>query len=439
MATVIMDPRASSDGTGSLASPWNTWSGKTFVAGNEYLQIAGTRYFGQLRCNQAGTAAARIRFGVYGDGMAVIDGSNGTARAVQIGANAHFVTLDGYEITGSNDPANPNFGVYWGFSATPANNGEILNCKIHDIAGNNASFDCDLIQAYGDDLLVSGCDLYNAPDDALWVQGARTRVRHNHIWNVGTDGSTSGDCIQFNGANNGYEIVGNRLDHSSTSEKQCFVITSAGSGAGGLFMGNELVMPYADSTTSAIYSDQPGDRIIGNRITGGHYGIQLVASGQVVNGNIIRNAARGCVVTSSGALACIVNNVFDQNTLYGVYLDTTGIVHNNIFLRNGVGLARKNTATCSHNAYWQNTSGSNFIGTEGSAEDNTVTADPLLDASYRLAETSPCRGAGLYVPGARHFGGPVMNPAYPDIGACRYFASRSVASRATFCRVTTPA
>jgi hypothetical protein len=54
----------------------------------------------------------------------------------------------------------------------------------------------------------------------------------------------------------------------------------------------------------------------------------------------------------------------------------------------------------------------------------TVSADPLLDSSYRPLPGSPCIGAGVYIPGAKHHGGHSMSVVSPDIGAMRYFAER---------------
>lgn len=54
----------------------------------------------------------------------------------------------------------------------------------------------------------------------------------------------------------------------------------------------------------------------------------------------------------------------------------------------------------------------------------SLTSDPLLDSSYRPTALSPCRGAGVYIPGAKHFGGVPINAGAPDIGAHRWFDNR---------------
>lgn len=58
---------------------------------------------------------------------------------------------------------------------------------------------------------------------------------------------------------------------------------------------------------------------------------------------------------------------------------------------------------------------------------NSITSDPLLDASYRPRAGSPVIGAGIYIPGAKHMGGMPMNASSPDIGAYRYHPERRLA------------
>ncbi len=72
-----------------------------------------------------------------------------------------------------------------------------------------------------------------------------------------------------------------------------------------------------------------------------------------------------------------------------------------------------------------------YGGTPPSLGSGDFTSDPLLDANYRPTALSPCRGAGIYIPGAKHFGGVPMNAGAPDIGAHRYFAAREIAADRT--------
>lgn len=73
------------------------------------------------------------------------------------------------------------------------------------------------------------------------------------------------------------------------------------------------------------------------------------------------------------------------------------------------------------NCYYDNATDWVTAGGGGAIEGDAVLSDPLLDASYRPTATSPVIGAGVYIPGAKHFGGVPMNAGAPDIGAHRYF------------------
>jgi hypothetical protein len=60
---------------------------------------------------------------------------------------------------------------------------------------------------------------------------------------------------------------------------------------------------------------------------------------------------------------------------------------------------------------------------------DTVDADPLLDSSLNPPAGTPCEGTGVFIRGARHFGGHSMSVTAPDIGARRYFEQREFANR----------
>lgn len=60
-----------------------------------------------------------------------------------------------------------------------------------------------------------------------------------------------------------------------------------------------------------------------------------------------------------------------------------------------------------------------FEAAHNQATNNVAADDPLLDSSYRPTVNSPCVGAGIYIPGAKHFGGKAMDGGSPDIGAFR--------------------
>ena len=68
-STFYIDPSAANNGTGTQASPYNTWARLTLQPGNTYLQKAGTNYNAQLWIgNVNGTAALPLVIDKYGSG-----------------------------------------------------------------------------------------------------------------------------------------------------------------------------------------------------------------------------------------------------------------------------------------------------------------------------------------------------------------------------------
>lgn len=153
------------------------------------------------------------------------------------------------------------------------------------------------------------------------------------------------------------------------------------------------------------------------------------------------NAAIGCVAYGNdgpgfGCTGTATDNRFYNNTSVGnarsasvaaefaINGSSTGaLMRNNIAHGNGVSVyglyvaaGASSGAAASHNCLYGVTTPAS-----GVTPTNTVSADPLLDAGYRLAALSPCRGVGTYIPGARHFGGKKLR-SLPDIGAYRYAA-----------------
>jgi parallel beta-helix repeat protein len=94
-SVVYVNPAAKANGSGSVSSPLNTWSGVSFKAGTTYLQMAGTTAKGNLMVTTAATSASPITIGAYGSGAApVIAGS-------VIFAGASHASMSGFAVTAS--------------------------------------------------------------------------------------------------------------------------------------------------------------------------------------------------------------------------------------------------------------------------------------------------------------------------------------------------
>jgi hypothetical protein len=92
----------------------------------------------------------------------------------------------------------------------------------------------------------------------------------------------------------------------------------------------------------------------------------------------------------------------------------------------GILVDAGSTATLSHCASSGTLASGGGITNQGS---NVEGVDLKLSADYRPGSDSPCKGAGVYIPGAKHFGGHSMSAVSPDIGARRYFAPRGTVTR----------
>ena len=121
MTTFYVDPNAAVNGSGSLASPYNTWAGVTLTANNTYLQRRGTTYIGaSVRpASQTSNAATPLTIGAYYNA----DGSDDTTKTRPIinhnggtnGVGAVFVDTCAYvvvqDIAGTNSHGSLGGGV----------------------------------------------------------------------------------------------------------------------------------------------------------------------------------------------------------------------------------------------------------------------------------------------------------------------------------------
>lgn len=159
----------------------------------------------------------------------------------------------------------------------------------------------------------------------------------------------------------------------------------------------------------------------------------LDATNCSVFGNVVDGALCGVLLgtAGSGQSCTIANNTMVNIEDYAVYIGASAdlancVLKNNIFVGDGYSVYDL-TATS-----WSNEDYNFFYGFASGTNNHTLganssTDDPLLDSSYRLLPGSPCIGAGVYIRGARHFGGKrLSSPA--DIGAHKYFGDRSTTS-----------
>jgi len=452
MANVYINPQAASNGVGSVLDPMNVWpDAATFVAGNKYLQIEGSTWFGHngnalynILVSASGAAGVPITLGTYEaqTGNHITDGSrrariDGTGRSMAVRVTQRsWVDVIGLDLWCTGTDTQVARAAYFGNSASqPASNCRLINCRIVGIP-DSGNGDDNAIQVFGNNCVVRGCIIDDIADDGIWLQGNDNIIEHNSISRVGQSSATTGDGIQvFGDATLGVSrniIRHNDIEHSDREEKQCIIVQGlSATSQGALVYGNRLIHFRGGSASIiALYIELQDVIAFGNLVEGGYYGI---LTGKTVNGDGDRAKIFGNVVIGSkygidqGSTCVggkIIGNTIVDTTVYGIYADndTTIDVRNNIICGGAAGIGLEAGATEDYNCIY-GISGNAITSLGGGARTlgaNSITSDPLLTSDYRLSELSPCRGAGIFIPGAKHMGGQSMNPGTPDIGAYRY-------------------
>jgi hypothetical protein len=442
MATYIVNPTAASNGTGSLVDPKNTYTGITTSPGDTILQVAGTTWNGRYTVSTGGSSeSTRVTLGVCEPqtGVQILDGSRraainaaGQDRGIAVAAGQHYVTIWGLEVYGP-DTGNRRCISFGSSSSNVCNFVTIKHCDLHDpVATSN---DSNAIWGAGSDTVIENNIIHDIATDAVWLQGFRARVDSNWIWNVGTDGRQAGDCVQIFGDSTlgsaGAIVRNNYLDHSNGSFKQCIIVQTSGSDVGAVIAGNVCLMAdYDGNDNNNIFVDIGNARVVGNVIRGGRYGVFVDANNARIMGNVVYRPDYGIVQGSALTGARVYLNTVLECGVYGLYADedTSFNAQNNIIANCAIGIGHENGATEDYNCFFGN--GTNKVSLGGGAVSlgaNDITSDPLLTSDYRLTESSPCRGEGVYIPEARHFGGTRLSVVAPDIGAYRYEPLRSLA------------
>src|ERR671933_2913248 len=129
-----VDCSASSNGTGSSGSPWNSLAGpngKTFAAGDRLLLKRGTTCSGRLTPGGSGSSTAVTTIDAYGTGARpVVDGGTGNDAAIKL-FNQQYWDIQNVETKGGNP---------WGIYVSGNVSGylqhiHITNVYVHDVNG----------------------------------------------------------------------------------------------------------------------------------------------------------------------------------------------------------------------------------------------------------------------------------------------------------------
>jgi hypothetical protein len=439
MAIWYIDPRISA-GDESDSFDGGKGSGKlrdaiadlTWVAGDQYYIARGSTV-GRIAPNQSGTATARITLSAYGAGALPIVQGGADEDALDLGRSGtrNFYDISYLDLRGGTGTSRS--GLYaLGGVVTTVRNETVRHCRITAQAGA-------AMNIRGDGWVIEHNTLYDSKIDGLIGDFRNATIAHNTIY--GNDRELiNGDGIQLFGTHDcgAVKIIDNDVSHPANSPKQAILVTAASGSA--IVRGNRV-----RGGVSAIALEVPGAVCVGNDIADATNGVSILAAGCVVTGNDITRFSGGVIFTDTdGTGAKIYNNTFSDITLRGVY-NTVGTVSwtawNNIFVRCAQALYVQNSITfaSNYNCYHDcavpfRINGTDYAtmaayATGASQEANGVEADPLLGSGNSIPATSPCKGAGVYIPGAKHFGGHSMSVVSPDIGARRYFSPRATVNR----------
>ncbi|MEV0468695.1 carbohydrate binding domain-containing protein [Streptomyces prunicolor] len=134
-----VDCSASSNGTGTSASPWNSVAGvngTTFTAGDSILFKAGTTCTGQLTPGGSGASGSNISMSSYGSGAKpIIDAAGATGAVIHL-LNQQYWDIGGLElIDNASSPAYRSGVLAENSSSGVLNHIRVHDMYIHNIAG----------------------------------------------------------------------------------------------------------------------------------------------------------------------------------------------------------------------------------------------------------------------------------------------------------------
>lgn len=428
MADTYIDPSATSNGSGTLASPYNTWAGRSASGASRLLQRYGTTTTVPIAPTGNGTAGSRAIIGVYEpmtgafmDGVkggAFVD-ATGQSYGIGLGAARTYVTVTGFEVFGGT-----NYGILkesTASSSTEAQHNWVENCILRASLGVGAD-----LRGLGNK--VRNCDVYGNASDGLFIVGDSFELGHSRLWGNGLT-NAEGDCVQIRDGS-AFWIHDSDLDHSLSPYKQAFIATLEnvlGTTGGTIERSRIACAQFVDGVTAADQKTlqilTPGVIVRQCDIEGGQFGAYMQGANGVLEDCLLIVTGAGAVVgvaIREDGVAVRRNTIIGEGA-YGIdhsSADYTGVTVNGNALKGWAAGIRTHTgATYSHNGFEDCAiRNANSGGTEGSAGTGDKTGDLGLSAGYALLPGSQLLGAGVYLGPARDRRG-LQRPNPPSIGA----------------------
>lgn len=170
MTTYYIDPSASTNGDGSLASPFNTWASVTWAPNNIYLQKTNTTYKGQVDI----AANGPITVGSYGSfGRAVID-ANGASYAL-FNRYRSNITIQDLDFTGASID-----GCHIEAYGVNLSNNYIYRCNSYKNTRNGFYLDSVTLTCALDNVLFDNCNAYGNGRHGFDTLGIVTNVTYQN-------------------------------------------------------------------------------------------------------------------------------------------------------------------------------------------------------------------------------------------------------------------
>jgi hypothetical protein len=314
---------------------------------------------------------------------------------------------------------------------------EVHSCRFY---GSNAgTAETSAIHLFGADCVIEGNEFWDISDDAIWVKGDRAHIYDNRIERINTSGRNVGDCIQLGGRCDDFSVHDNYLDGSAGANKQCFIISGASAGTGGVFEDNECI--GGNNTQTCVYSDQPGTIIRRNRCVNGAYSIyanaevdiysNLCESTYPQDGAIYLTAA-GCEVYNNTVLWTGAGVGGSSGTGSGIYMEAGQVstARNNILIGCGRGIRLDETvASESYNVFYNCTSNVKGISSDPALGTGSRADNPNLDDAHMPRDPVVWTGGTSTIADTDYNG--VTFPFPPTIGAIQYTIPEASAASTT--------
>lgn len=444
MASIYVDPSASTNGTGSEANPRNLWP--TGIGAGDIIYLKrGTRLSVSSQLSMGGGSDNTVTF--YGDlslPKPIITSTATNQGLISVGV-AGVTTFDGIHFDNClNMAANGGVIAAQQVSGGRAANLKIINCKFTSIGVNAILLNGTNTATLSSTFECSNCIFYDIGADCVFGGALDYVFAYNHCTKISSRG-ISGDAVGFiNGDPTRVWIHHNYINHSDVDSKQCIIVDTTTPGTGLCLIEDNVLVGWGSLTTSpelhnVIISD-PVTKIRRNIIY--TYGIACgvnTASDEITDNLILigntNNLGPPVAILATGAK--IKNNTFvglkellpEKAAVVMGNPATDAEISCNLFLNLPRGVQSNvvgQNPTCTKNAYWQVTEPR--IGSSGAFSEATeITADPLLTPSYRIKAGSPLIAAGTFVETSKDINENTRwNP--PSIGAYEYMRPRTMRS-----------